>query len=96
MREKTPAYAGICCFVRRQVAHTYGRCGNKSLPPAVILRMMLLLFDKIGSGRKSCGACPRRVEDIIGKGSAVAEKDAGYAADGTLAARCLAGLEKYI
>jgi hypothetical protein len=31
-------------FVRRQVAHTYGRCGNKSVPPAVILRMMLLLF----------------------------------------------------
>ena len=27
-------------FVRRQVAHTYGRCGNKSVPPAVILRMM--------------------------------------------------------
>ena len=31
-------------FVREQVAHTYGRRGNKSVPPAVILRMMLLLF----------------------------------------------------
>jgi transposase len=31
-------------FVRAQVAHTYGRRGNKSVPPEVILRMMLLLF----------------------------------------------------
>src|SRR5260221_1074872 len=31
-------------FVRGQVAHTYGRRGNKSVPPQVILRMMLLLF----------------------------------------------------
>ena len=30
-------------FVRGQVAHTYGRRGNKSVPPEVILRMMLLL-----------------------------------------------------
>jgi hypothetical protein len=47
-------------------------------------------------GRKSRGAWPRRVEDIIGKGSGFGGKDAGYAADGTLAARCFAGLEKYI
>ena len=31
-------------FVRGQVAHTYGRRGNKSVPPEVVLRMMLLLF----------------------------------------------------
>jgi hypothetical protein len=31
-------------FVRAQVAHIYGRRGNKSVPPEVILRMMLLLF----------------------------------------------------
>ena len=31
-------------FVRAQVAHTYGWRGNKSVPPEVILRMMLLLF----------------------------------------------------
>ncbi len=31
-------------FVRAQVAHTYGRRGDKSVPPEVILRMMLLLF----------------------------------------------------
>jgi len=31
-------------FVRAQVAHTYGRRGSKSVPPEVILRMMLSLF----------------------------------------------------
>jgi len=31
-------------FVRAQVAHAYGRRGNKSVPPEVIMRMMLLLF----------------------------------------------------
>jgi len=31
-------------FVRAQVAHTYGRRGNKSVPPEEILRMMLLFF----------------------------------------------------
>src|SRR3989442_6934691 len=40
-------------FVRGQVAHTYGRRGNKSVPPEVILRMMLLLFlDDIKSERE--------------------------------------------
>jgi transposase len=40
-------------FVRAQVAHTYGRRGNKSVPPEVILRMMLLLFlDDIKSERE--------------------------------------------
>jgi hypothetical protein len=27
-------------FVRKEVAHTYGRRGNKSVPPEVIVRMM--------------------------------------------------------
>jgi hypothetical protein len=41
-------------FVGGQVAHTYGRRGNKSVPPEVILRMMLLLFlDDIKSDRMS-------------------------------------------
>ncbi|HET9378779.1 MAG TPA: hypothetical protein VFO40_27655 [Chthoniobacterales bacterium] len=31
-------------FVSGQVAHTYGRRGNKSVPPEVILRMMLCCF----------------------------------------------------
>jgi transposase len=40
-------------FVRKQVAHTYGRRGNKSVPPEVIIRMMLLLFlDDIKSERE--------------------------------------------
>jgi hypothetical protein len=30
-------------FVRKGVAHTYGRNGNKSVPPEVIVRMMPLL-----------------------------------------------------
>jgi len=34
----------------------------------------------------------RRVEDIIGKASASGGKDAGYAADGTLVPRTVAGL----
>jgi hypothetical protein len=28
-------------FVRKAVAHTYGKKGNKSVPPEVIIRMML-------------------------------------------------------
>jgi transposase len=40
-------------FVHGKVAHTYGRRGNKSVPPEVILRMMLLLFlDDIKSERE--------------------------------------------
>jgi len=31
-------------FVREQVAHAYGKRGNKSVPPETIMRMMLLLF----------------------------------------------------
>src|SRR5580704_14193913 len=31
-------------FVRKEVAHTCGRRGNKSVQPEVIVRMMLLLF----------------------------------------------------
>jgi transposase len=40
-------------FVDQAVGHTYGRRGNKSVPPEVILRMMLLLFlDDIKSERE--------------------------------------------
>jgi transposase len=40
-------------FVRAQVAHTYRRRGNKSVPPEVILKMLLLLFlDDIKSERE--------------------------------------------
>ena len=55
------------------------------------------------AGDKSVGAqeprgLRRRVEDIIGRSPARYEtgKVAGYAADGTLAARCFASLGRYI
>ena len=40
-------------FVREEVAHCYGRKGNESVPPEVILKMMFLLFfDDIKSERE--------------------------------------------
>ena len=50
-------------FVRGQVAHTYGRRGNKSVPPEVVLRMMLLLFlDDISSERELMRIIPERLD----------------------------------
>ena len=50
-------------FVRKQVAHTYGRGGNKSVPPEVIVRMMLLLFlDDIKSERELMRIIPERLD----------------------------------
>src|SRR4029077_16312484 len=50
-------------FVRGQVAHTYGRRGNKSVPPRVIVRMMLLLFlDDIKSERELMRIIPERLD----------------------------------
>jgi len=50
-------------YVREQVAHTYGRRGNKSVPPEVILRMMLLLFlDDIRSERELMRIIPERLD----------------------------------
>jgi transposase len=49
-------------FVRKEVAHTYGR-GNKSVPPEVIVRMMLLLFlDDIKSERELMRTIPERLD----------------------------------
>src|SRR5947209_20475005 len=46
--------------VREEVAHCYGRNGNESVPPEVILKMMFLLFfDDIKSERE--------LMDIIGE-----------------------------
>jgi hypothetical protein len=39
---------------------------------------------------RSRGACSRRVEDIIGKGSAFGRKEAVYVTDGALAVRSFA------
>src|SRR6059058_130870 len=40
-------------FVREEVAHCYGKNGNESVPPEVILKMMFLLFfDDIKSERE--------------------------------------------
>ena len=40
-------------FARQQVAHTYGSNGNVSVDPAVILKMMFLLFyDNVASERQ--------------------------------------------
>ncbi len=42
-------------FAREEVAHCYGRNGNESVPPEVILKMMFLLFfDDIKSERELC------------------------------------------
>ena len=50
-------------FVRKAVAHTYGRKGNKSVPPEVIMRMMLLLFlDDIKSERELMRIIPERLD----------------------------------
>src|ERR1700758_3328339 len=50
-------------FVRKAVAHTYGKKGNKSVPPEVIVRMMLLLFlDDIKSERELMRIIPERLD----------------------------------
>jgi len=50
-------------FVRQAVAHTYGLRGNKSVPPEVIMRMMLLLFlDDIKSERELMRIIPERLD----------------------------------
>jgi len=50
-------------FVRKAVAHTYGQKGNKSVPPEVIIRMMVLLFlDDIKSERELMRIIPERLD----------------------------------
>jgi transposase len=50
-------------FVRKEVAHSYGRRGNKSVPPEVVVRMMLLLFlDDIKSERELMRIIPERLD----------------------------------
>jgi transposase len=50
-------------FARAEVAHTYGQNGNVSIDPAVILKMMFLLFlDDIASERQLMQIIPERLD----------------------------------
>jgi len=50
-------------FARSQVKHAYGRNGNVSVDPAVILKMMFLLFfDNIASERQLMEIIPERLD----------------------------------
>jgi len=50
-------------FARAEVGHTYGHNGNVSVDPAVILKMMFLLFfDNIGSERELMQIIPERLD----------------------------------
>lgn len=50
-------------FVREQVAGCYGYNGNESVPPEVILKMMLLLFyDDVSSERELMRIIPERLD----------------------------------
>jgi transposase len=51
------------CFVRHEVAHTYGQNGNVSVDPVVILKMMFLLFyDNVSSERQLMRIIPERLD----------------------------------
>lgn len=50
-------------FARQEVAHTYGANGNVSVDPAVILKMMFLLFfDNMESERQLMAVIPERLD----------------------------------
>jgi transposase len=50
-------------FVRQEVAYTYGHNGNVSVDPAVILKMMFLLFyDNVSSERQLLRIIPERLD----------------------------------
>src|SRR5438067_11905730 len=52
-------------FVREEVAHCYGRNGNESVAPEVILKMMFLLFfDDIKSERALMEVIGERLADL--------------------------------
>jgi transposase len=51
------------CFVRAEVASLYGSNGNESVDPAVILKMMFLLFfDNVASERELMRIIPERLD----------------------------------
>ncbi|MDD4892155.1 MAG: transposase, partial [Phycisphaerae bacterium] len=50
-------------FVRRQVKHLYGRRGNTSVDPVVLLKLMFLLFyENISSERALMARMPERLD----------------------------------
>jgi transposase len=50
-------------FVRREVADLYGECGHESLDPAVLMKLMLLLFlDNVSSERALAEQLPYRLD----------------------------------
>jgi transposase len=61
-------------FVRPRVAHHYGRNGNESVDPEVILKMMFLLFyDDIASERELMRMLPERLDYLWFLGYALDE-----------------------
>ena len=50
-------------FVREEVSKSYGRNGNVSVDPVVIMKMMLLLFlDNVSSERELMRVVPLRID----------------------------------
>lgn len=50
-------------FVRREVANLYGACGHESLDPAVLMKLMLLLFlENVSSERALAEQLPYRLD----------------------------------
>ena len=50
-------------FVRAETAHSYGQNGNVSVDPAVILKLMFLLFyDNVASERELMGMVAERLD----------------------------------
>jgi transposase len=62
-------------FVREEVAHCYGKKGNESVPPEVIMKMMFLLFfDDIKSERELMEVIGERLDYLWFLGYGVEEK----------------------
>jgi len=50
-------------FVRREVAHLYGRCGHESIDPIVLIKLMLVLFlEQVKSERALMEQLPYRLD----------------------------------
>jgi transposase len=50
-------------FVRAEVARLYGRNGNESVDPVILMKMMFLLFyDNVASERELMDVIPKRLD----------------------------------